>query len=260
MTDAITREEKLMKAIATGSPSNIKPITREEIFLAKAGGQDVETPEPITRREKLLQGIIDNGGGGGSTGGGDSQLDALIEGSLTEITSNVEIIRNYAFYYQKELLTVDFPLATNVGAKAFYECDKLVSANLPKVETAGGDIFNGCVALTQVNLPLLNKVSSNMFYNCESLEIIILPSIKNIATNGFFRCFALKTLVLKSETVVTLSSSNGLAGTPMSTTGTGGVVYCPASLIEKYQQASNWSALYEAGTCNFVPIEGSEYE
>ena len=70
MTDAITREEKLMKAIATGSPSNIKPITRDEMFLAKAGGQDVETPEPITRREKLLQGIIDNGGGGGSTGGG----------------------------------------------------------------------------------------------------------------------------------------------------------------------------------------------
>lgn len=43
-----------------------EPITREEMFLAKAGGQDVKTPEPITRREKLLQGIIDNGGGGGA--------------------------------------------------------------------------------------------------------------------------------------------------------------------------------------------------
>lgn len=65
MSDAITREEKYMEAIATGSPSNIKPITREEMFLARAGGQNVTTPEPITRREKLLQGIIDNGGGGG---------------------------------------------------------------------------------------------------------------------------------------------------------------------------------------------------
>lgn len=73
MTDAITREEKLMEAMANGSVSNIKPITREEMFLAKAGGQDVQTPEPITRREKLLQSIIDNGGGGGSTGGGGDE-------------------------------------------------------------------------------------------------------------------------------------------------------------------------------------------
>ena len=65
MTDAITREEKLMKAIATGSPSNIKPITREEMFLAKLAGQDVQTPEPITRKEMLLSKAIENGGAGG---------------------------------------------------------------------------------------------------------------------------------------------------------------------------------------------------
>lgn len=52
--------------------SGIKPITREESFLAKLGGQDVTTPEPITRTEQFLQAIIDNGagGGGGGTGGG----------------------------------------------------------------------------------------------------------------------------------------------------------------------------------------------
>lgn len=31
-----------------------KPITRKELFLAKAGGQDVKTPEPITREELFL--------------------------------------------------------------------------------------------------------------------------------------------------------------------------------------------------------------
>ena len=30
------------------------PITREELFLAKAAGENVETPEPITRKEKFL--------------------------------------------------------------------------------------------------------------------------------------------------------------------------------------------------------------
>lgn len=48
----------------------LTPITREEHFLAKAGGQDVTTPTPITRRETFLQGIIDASGGGGGGGGG----------------------------------------------------------------------------------------------------------------------------------------------------------------------------------------------
>lgn len=59
MTDAITREEKLLAGIA------IEPITREEMFLAKLAGQNVNTPEPITRKEKLMQRIIDNGISGG---------------------------------------------------------------------------------------------------------------------------------------------------------------------------------------------------
>ena len=59
MTDAITREEKLLSGVA------IEPITREEMFLAKLAGQDVQTPEPITRKEILLSKAIENGGAGG---------------------------------------------------------------------------------------------------------------------------------------------------------------------------------------------------
>lgn len=33
---------------------DIKPITREEMYLAKAAGQDVSPPEPITRKEMFL--------------------------------------------------------------------------------------------------------------------------------------------------------------------------------------------------------------
>ena len=50
--------------------SELTPITRKEHFLAKAGGQSVETPTPITREETFLQAIIDNGSGGGGGGGG----------------------------------------------------------------------------------------------------------------------------------------------------------------------------------------------
>lgn len=33
----------------------MNPITRKEVFLAAAGGQDVTTPTPITREEEFLE-------------------------------------------------------------------------------------------------------------------------------------------------------------------------------------------------------------
>ena len=38
------------------------PITRKEMFLAKAAGQNVTTPKPITREEMFLAKIAENGG------------------------------------------------------------------------------------------------------------------------------------------------------------------------------------------------------
>ena len=52
------------------------PITREEMFLSAAAGNDVPLPEPITRTEKYLKAIADNASNntgsddGGSSGGG----------------------------------------------------------------------------------------------------------------------------------------------------------------------------------------------
>ena len=43
----------------------LTPITRREVFLAKAAGQEVETPTPVTREEVFLDAIAKGGGGGG---------------------------------------------------------------------------------------------------------------------------------------------------------------------------------------------------
>ena len=56
--DPITREEKLMVG------EQLEPITRKEMFLAKAAGMDIETPEPITREEMFIS-MISGGGGAG---------------------------------------------------------------------------------------------------------------------------------------------------------------------------------------------------
>lgn len=72
---AITREEKII------SGENLTPITRKEMFLAKAAGQNVQTPTPITREEMFLSKIT---GGGGST----NHPQAYTVSSVDELPSN----------------------------------------------------------------------------------------------------------------------------------------------------------------------------
>ena len=71
----------------------MNPMTRKETFLAKAGGQSVNTPKPITREEMFLDAIAKSGGGGGGTGvgsgGGTSKAVQAI--TLTEEVDSVEL-------------------------------------------------------------------------------------------------------------------------------------------------------------------------
>lgn len=72
------------------------PITRKEMFLAKAGGQDVNTPPPITREEMFLNKIgapswndlKDKPFGEMPTGGDTLYWDGNTEG-LVEVVSDV---------------------------------------------------------------------------------------------------------------------------------------------------------------------------
>ena len=122
--EPITREEIMLNAIATGEVANLEPITREEMFLAKLGGADVKIPNPITRKEQFLQKAIEGGG----TGGGDSaMLDAMIDGSITEISSNVESISMAAFSCRNNLTTANFPKVTAIGGSAFNSCTNITA-------------------------------------------------------------------------------------------------------------------------------------
>jgi hypothetical protein len=83
----------------------------------------------------------------------------------------------------------------------------------------------------------------------------------NIANGVFNGCKKLKTLILRRDVNPTsIVNVGAFTNTPFASGGTGGTVYVPLSLIESYKTATNWSTLYAAGTCNFVAIEGSEYE
>lgn len=65
LPNPITREEMFLTAAAGQDVNLPKPITREETFLAAIAGMDVNIPTPETRKEMYLAAIAENTGGGG---------------------------------------------------------------------------------------------------------------------------------------------------------------------------------------------------
>ena len=188
-------------------------------------------------------------------GGGD--IDALIDGTLTEITSNVTTIRNYAFYRYDKLTSVNFPLVTSIGKSAFVYCTNLISANFPLATSVGYSLFQECNSLREATFPLATSIDNSAFYNtslreasfplvtsiadyaffsCILLQKVSFPLVTSIGNSVFSACTALKTMYIgtESDTVCTLSNSNAI---PSSVTD----IYVPEMLVDSYKAAANWS-------------------
>ena len=244
------------------------------------------TSEGLTFPEGFVQAVA------GIQAGGDTEnaLDVFIEEGIAEIVSDAREIRKYAFVNNEILKKVVFNKATKINAYAFRSCKSLESVYFPEVVTVENNafeeptVFSNGVKVKEINkenfpklqeigsksfarahvekvhLPLVELVYSYAFSKCENLTECIFDSATEILNYAFETCKKLSKLVLKNDSVVSLKYENAFSGTPFASNGTGGTVYVPEALIESYKTASNWSTLYNAGTCNFVAIEGSEYD
>jgi hypothetical protein len=156
-------------------------------------------------------------------------------------------------------------VASNIwlGGSAFKGCTSLkefCTEYTCGVSSASSAVFANCTALEKAIIPnFIMNGTAGYFSGCSSLEIVDF-SITTVQTNCFQNCAKLKAVVLRSANLASLGNVNAFNGTPFASGGTGGTVYVPSALIESYRTATNWSTLYAAGTCNFVAIEGSEYE
>ena len=178
---------------------------------------------------------------GGSGGGGDTdgQLDALIDGSITEVSSNVTSVSDYAFYDCDSLTTVNLPLVTSIGSNAFQNCSSLTTADFPLVTYVGQKAFYDCDSLTTVNFPLATDISSQPFYNCDNLTTVELSAVEMFRSNVFMNCKKLESLILRNTNITTLSNTNSFPNTPIAS-GTG-YIYVPRALVDSYKSATNWS-------------------
>lgn len=84
---------------------------------------------------------------------------------------------------------------TKVRNYAFYKNDKIESINLPNVTTIGVHAFNGCKNLHTVKLPSINGLASNGFQDCYKLKNVTLSnSYSQIYDSMFANCFSLNNI------------------------------------------------------------------
>lgn len=131
------------------------------------------------------------------TGGGDSSLvDAIIDRTIEEISSNVDAIGCNAFESCEELVTANFPLAEYVDEKAFYNCWGLVNASFPEVTDLYHKGLAGCSQLSNLYMPKLDYAASYAFEACRKLQNIDFPKLKNINEYAFYDCWGLESVNL----------------------------------------------------------------
>ena len=148
------------------------------------------------------------------------------------------------FCFCRSLTTAIFPNITILESGAFRECNALTTVNFSSATSIGYNAFSNCTALTEINLPLVTTIAVSAFYNCSALTTVKLSSITSIKEFAFENCNALMEIYLLASSVTILSNIQVFRNTPMidsSYTGSFGSIYVPASLVDSYKVASNWS-------------------
>ena len=147
-------------------------------------------------------------------------------------------VDNSAFYQCTSLSQVSLPMCSYISDKAFYRCSSLSQVSLPLCEAIGAEAFGGCISLTKVDLPMCPVIPYYGFWNCTSLSQINLPICSRIIIYAFTGCSSLSIITIGYSDVCELQVY-AFNNTPIAS-GTGSI-YVPASLVDAYKSATNWS-------------------
>ena len=196
-------------------------------------------------------------------GGGTENEDALIMRTISGTYSNdrVSVVGSYCFSGCSALTSIDFPNCIKVYAYAFNKCKSLQFVNLPLCEYINGGVFYYCSSLRSINLQNCTFLDDNAFYHCSglisidlpnctamaggifnycsSLTTVKLPICTSINGGAFANCTNLTQVYLNSVSIVTnLNYNNIFSNCPNLTS-----IYVPASLVDAFKAAENWTSI-----------------
>lgn len=153
------------------------------------------------------------------------------------ISNSASFVYSSCFEY-KLVETVDLPNCLYVGGNAFYYCASLTTVNLPVCTSLYNNAFRNCGNLSYISLPNVVRLSSYCLGHCSALETISLPKCSYVSQRAFYSCTNLQTIYMGTalSTVATMTNRNALLGCSALQS-----IYVPASLVESYKAATNWS-------------------
>ena len=150
-----------------------------------------------------------------ASGVGYTDRDVIEARYQYNLANSASFVYSSCFEY-KLVETVDLPNCLYVGSNGFYYCASLTTVNLPVCTSLYNNAFRNCGRLTSVSLPNCSYVGQRAFYSCTNLQTIYMGTARSV--------------------VATMTHSNALSGCSALQS-----IYVPASLVDAYKKASNWS-------------------
>ena len=126
-------------------------------------------------------------------------------------------------------------MGANSGQYIFYLCSNLETAVLSGSGAIPSHTFNSCAKLTAVDIDGMTLQNGSVFTNASLLTAVI----------------------IRNDTVAALGNIIVFNNTPFASSGTGGTLYVPASLISSYQSATNWSTILSYPNNQIKSIEST---
>jgi hypothetical protein len=188
--------------------------------------------------------------------------------SIVNLNNSASYVGPFALCGHSELRTVSLPNCTSICSSAFQQCYNLQTVNLPNCIHVGkynpylitdAQCFEYCSTLTYVSLPVCVELGASTFRSCIALSSIDLPNCLSINIAAFQYCYALSTVHLSVCTVIennVFGYCSALTGlwiyTPSVCSLNGNrvfnntnnvMIYVPASLVDTYKSATNWSSM-----------------
>ena len=158
---------------------------------------------------------------------------------IKTISTNVSGIGNSAFGSCISLSQVSLPMCSYIGDAAFLYCRSLSQVSLPMCSYIGDAAFNECKSLSQISIPMCSYIGSYAFRSCGSLKQVSLPKCSYIGNNAFLFCYELNTITIGYSGICSLNNISAFEYTQI--TSSTGDIYVPASLVNAYKSAKNWS-------------------
>ena len=162
--------------------------------------------------------------------------------SFPGYASKIGEIASGVGYTDRDIIEVRYQYNISNSASFVYsscfEYKLVETVDLPNCLYVGSNGFYYCASLTTVNLPVCTSLYNNAFRNCGNLTTISLPKCSYVGNQAFRNCTNLKTIYMGTarSVVATMTQSNALSGCSALQS-----IYVPASLVDAYKSASNWS-------------------